>query len=218
MKKYIIILISLFILTGAQAQNINWNHNTYGNHFISLGASYDYGAIVYASYYKSLNKLPFLLGGEISMPMGHELMDDFKVKLGGQYLFVDGEYIKVAGTAKGIIRRYENDYVRSWGFGAEFGVMAGYYRDKWHVGYEINFDKSVTTHLKHTDKMKEVYPDIQDGWILPAGGNWEFGVYAGCNLGKNLTLSFRSGATNAQKKDEDALLPIYTKIEFIHRF
>jgi hypothetical protein len=91
-------------------------------------------------------------------------------------------------------------------------VLAGYYKPTWHAAGEFGFDKSITSHLKHSDIMRTNYPEIRDGWYIPSGGHYYYGIQAGKSLGEYLDLSLRLGATNAQDDDENAVLPYYLQL------
>jgi hypothetical protein len=144
--------------------------------------------------------------------MGSELFDDFKVRLGGQIEIVEIGGFSATLKIASVFRRYETMLVRVASFGADLGAVAGYYRPSWFVAGEGGFDKSVTSHLKHSDIMRAYFPAIKDGWYLPSGGHWYYGVQAGKTLGETFDLTLRLGATHAQFSDEDALLPYYVQI------
>jgi hypothetical protein len=109
--------------------------------------------------------------------------------------------------------------VRVVSFGSDFAVVAGYYRPSWYAAGELGFDKSVTSYLKHSDIMRTyVFPGIKDGWYIPSGGNYYYGIQAGKTLGESLDLSLRLGATSAEDNDEDAVLPYYLQLGLGVRF
>lgn len=108
--------------------------------------------------------------------------------------------------------------VRISSFGSEFSVITGYFKPTWHIAAEFGFDKSITSNLKHSDIMKDNYPNIQDGWYIPSGGNYFYGIQASKSIGRSYDISLRLGAINAQGKDENALLPNYAQIGLIKRF
>jgi len=77
-------------------------------------------------------------------------------------------------------------------FGAETSASVGYYKPKWHVEATLGFDKSITTHLKHSEEMKANYSSIVDGWFLPSGGNWFYGIQADSLLGLRVNQCTRN--------------------------
>ncbi|MCD8498008.1 MAG: hypothetical protein LRZ85_08005, partial [Alphaproteobacteria bacterium] len=93
---------------------------------------------------------PILLSMDFSAPMGEDLVDDFKVRYGGQIELIAINNFALTAKILGNFRRHETDVVRVVGFGAEFGALLGYYRPGWHIAGEFGFDKSVITHLKHS--------------------------------------------------------------------
>jgi hypothetical protein len=66
--------------------------------------------------------------------------------------------------------------------------------------------------------MKAKFPDIKDGWYVPTGGHYYYGVQGGKTLGETLDLNLRLGATSAQFHDEDALIPYYLQLGMGVRF
>jgi hypothetical protein len=66
--------------------------------------------------------------------------------------------------------------------------------------------------------MRAYYPAIKDGWYVPSGGNYYYGIQGSKTIGESFDLSLRLGATNAQDDDEDAVLPFYLQLGFGVRF
>ena len=60
--------------------------------------------------------------------------------------------------------------------------------------------------------------DIKDGWYIPCGGNYFFGVQGSKTITQSFEISTRIGGTNAQGKHENALLPYYAQIGITKRF
>ncbi len=221
MKKIIIALL-LFTLTAEYgfSQNINWRSLQHEQpNLISLNLGYDFGLTTQIGYYRYLNsKNPILLGADYSFPMGENLMDDFKLRFGGQIEVYEINGFSVTAKVLGNMRRYETARVRMASFGSEFSVLVGYYKPTWHVAGEFGFDKSIITHLEHSDTMRDVFPGIKDGWYIPSGGHFFYGIQGSKTLGKTFELSLRAGFTNAEGKDEDALLPYYGQLGLVKRF
>jgi hypothetical protein len=149
---------------------------------------------------------------DYSSPMGENLLDDFKLRLGGQVevLHLDGFSATVRVLSS--LRRYENQMVRIVSFGADLGLVAGYYSRTWHAAGEFGFDKSIVSHLKHSDIMRSNFPGIRDGWFMPSGGHYYYGIQAGKTLGETYALTLRVGVTDAQFDDKDALVPYYVQL------
>ena len=65
---------------------------------------------------------------------------------------------------------------------------------------------------------KENYPNIKDGWYLPSGGNFFYGIQASKTIKKTFDISARLGGTNAQSDNENAILPYYAQLGIMVRF
>lgn len=221
MKNTIIyIIISLISIQGVVAQNINWKAQEQNRRQIAyINFGFEYGVTTQLGYgYKLGNKLPIVLSADYSFPMGNELFDDHKVRMGGQIEALKWKNFSITAKAMMVYRRYANERVRIINFGAEISAIVGYYKPKWYIAGEVGFDKSVTSHLKHKPAMTDYFPDITDGWYIPTGGNYFYGVQGGATIVKDLDLNLRLGASSAQKNDEKATLPLYVQIGLIKRF
>ena len=222
MKKPIISLIAILI-TGniCFAQYKNWNSDNTGNkNAVYLNLGYDYSLSLDAGYNRSLklfNKT-LLLGLDISLPMGDNLFDDHKIKIGGEMELLHKNDFYISAKLKGVIRRYESDNVRIENFGSDMGVTAGYFRSNWYLAAEYGFDKAISSHLVHTEEFKEIYPQVVDGWYVPAGGEFYYGLYTGFSINNFIDISLKLGATNAQGQDGNALLPYYAQVGLTELF
>ena len=133
------------------------------------------------------------------------------------------EIVQIGGFSATIkafsnLRRYQTNLVRIVSFGSDFGVLAGYYRPTWYAAGEFGFDKAIATNLKNSDIMKASFPAIRDGWYVPTGGHFYYGIQAGKTIGESFDLSLRLGATKAQSDDENAVLPYYVQLGLGMRF
>src|SRR4051794_4007059 len=172
MKNIIIAVIALAILTIpriCQSQQINWQNFKDGKaHIANINAGWDYGMVAGIGYGQKLKtRLPIVVNIEYSSPFGRNMFDDFKTKLGGQVQVFKVNNFIASAKAYGVFRRYQNDYVRLINFGSEFSGNVGYYKPKWYLAGEFGFDKAITTQIKNSEKMKTIYPNIQDGWYVP---------------------------------------------------
>ena len=215
-----IILVSMALAESGLSQNINCRSlGDDQRNVIQLHFGYDFGVTAQLGYNRSFNLIrPVVVGLDYSLPMGNVLLDDFKVRLGGQM-----EIVQIGGFSTTIkifsnFRRYQNSLVRIVSFGSDFAVLAGYYRPTWYAAGELGFDKSIATNLKNSVIMKAEYPAIRDGWYVPTGGNFYYGIQGGKTLGESLELSLRLGATSAQFHDQDAVLPYYVQVGLGMRF
>jgi hypothetical protein len=180
---------------------------------VQMHAGFDYGATVQVGYARSFTLVrPVIAGLEYSFPMGSTLTDDFKVRLGGQVEVVEIDGFSATIKIYSNFRRYQTQLVRIVSFGSDFALLAGYYSATWYAAGELGFDKAIATQLKHSDIMRMNFPGIRDGWYVPTGGNWYYGVQGGKTIGEILEVSLRLGATNAQFDDENAAMPVYLQL------
>ena len=209
-----ILMITMGLAEASFAQTVNWRSLRNDQHnLVRVDFGYDYGVTTQLSYHRSMTIIrPALVGLDFSMPMGGNLLDDFKVRLGGQVELFENNGFSTSVRIQGVFRRFQNDFVRIVSFGSDFGLVAGYYSQTWHAAGEFGFDKSITTHLKHSEVLKSYIPDIKDGWYIPTGGHFYYGVQGSKTLVTNLDLSLRVGATKAQFNDKDAALPAYLQL------
>ncbi|MFA6233132.1 MAG: hypothetical protein WC824_02935 [Bacteroidota bacterium] len=219
------ILITLVIIAAAAqsgfCQDVNWRAMRMDQpNRIQLNLGYDYGAVTQVAYSRAFALFrPVLVGLHCSLPMGNQLVDDFSARLGGQMEVVEWRGFSATVKIASNFRRYENDLVRIVSFGADFSAVAGYYDPDWHAAAEFGFDKAVTTQLVHSDVMKQFgFRGIRDGWYLPTGGNFYYGIQAGKTIGEWADVTLRLGMTNAQFDDENAMLPYYLQLGFGVRF
>ncbi len=221
MKKFIaVIILAIAVAQISFSQNINWRSlREDQQNMVQLGMGYDYGATMQLSYGRSLNFFrPILIGLDYSFPMGNQILDDFKVRLGAQVEIVEiGEFSATVRILSNF-RRFENALVRIVSFGSDLGIVAGYYQSTWHAAGEFGFDKSIVAQLKHSDIMKSNFPGIRDGWYIPMGGHYYYGIQGGKTIGESLDLTLRVGMTLAQFDDENAVLPYYAQLGLDMRF
>ncbi|MFK7971140.1 MAG: hypothetical protein AB8F95_12270 [Bacteroidia bacterium] len=217
--KYLIILVTMCNLSISYAQNINWNAlDTTQTSITYLNVGYDYGASVQLGHARQIRLFkPLLLSSDYSIPMGGDITDDFKIRIGGQMPVYNIQNFHFTVKLQGVFRHHQTDFVRMASFGYETSAIVGFYKAKWHLAGEFGFDKAAVTYLNHADFMQEMHPAIQDGWYKSTGGNFFYGIQASRKMGDNVDINLRMGATNARSSDEDALLPFYFQIGLVFR-
>lgn len=222
MKNIIIVVAIIAFLFSispfGHAQVMNWGGLTDGQkHIIHVNVGLNYGTTIGIGYgYKLNTSIPVVLNMEYSFPMGQNLVDDFKTKLGGQVQVVHAGHFATALNVNGVFRRYKSEAVALTNWGGEFSMDLGYYKPTWFVGGQIGFDKAVMTHIKNGDYLHEYYPGIQDGWYIPTGGNFFYGLQSGLSFGKS-DVSLKVGKIITQDFKTTPLLPYYTELGFSHR-
>ncbi len=219
-KLFAMTILMLAVAEAGFSQNINWRSlGEDQRNVVQFNYGYDFGVTAQLGYARAFTFIrPVVLGLDYSFPMGNDLTDDFKLKLGGQMEIVElGGFVATIKIASNF-RRYQTEMVRIVSFGSDFAGVAGYYQSTWSAAGEFGFDKAITSHFKHSDVMRAYYPAIQDGWYVPTGGHFYYGIYGSKILGESLDLSLRLGATRAQFNDENALLPYYLQLGLGMRF
>ena len=221
MKKILAAIAVLMTMAeGGFAQTVNWRSLDDGQrNIVQFTFGYDFGVTAEVAYGRAFELIrPVLVELNYSVPMGKDLVDDLKVRLGAQI-----EVVEVGGFSATVkilsnFRRFHNDYVTISSFGSDFGIVAGYYSSTWHAAGEAGFDKSITSNLKHTALMREIYPAVQDGWYIPSGGNFYYGIQAGKTIGGTVDVSLRLGATSAEAHDRNPVIPFYAQLSLGLRF
>lgn len=222
MKTFFYSITTLALVSIAYAgfsQTVNWRSlQPAEKHILNINTGWDYSTTFGIAYGRSLQtKMPVIIGGEFSIPAGHELVDDLKTKIGAQAEVFTVRSFSATLKVQGIFRRFESQYVRLANFGSELSTALGYYRPRWYAAAEFGFDKSIITHFKHGGAMKEYYPEIQDGWYIPTGGNFFYGLQVGYSL-KNYDMYLKGGQTVAQDFKTTAAIPFFLNVGFNKRF
>ena len=110
---------------------------------------------------------------------------DFRARLGMQTSLVSWGSLRATGSATFITRGTDNSIYRGLNFGSDFTGTLGAYRHGWFAAGEFGFDKSIVTHVTHSDWYRMYfYPDAKDGWYIDAGGTFHTGPTVGFTLGK----------------------------------
>ena len=223
MKNSIIILstfIIIFLTHNIQAQNVNWNWlDKQKHHYAHLNLGYDFGVTTQIGYdYLITIKRPVLFTTDISLPMGKNLLNDFKFRLGGQVEMVSYKNFIASLKLFGNLKRHETKLVQMTNFGAETSFLMGYYKEKWHLAGEVGFNKPFSSHVKHAGEMKKNFPSIQDGWFESLGGHFYYGLQAGKSITNKIDLSFRIGATNASGNHKNAIISKYAQLGLVYKF
>ena len=219
MKNIIAIIIVLFSMLSANAQSANWNSNRESNNFIYFNMGYDFGLTNQLGFAYRLNSNSSLfITSDISVPMGKTFLDDFKYRLGGQMLLLQKNQFLASAKTNLILRKHQTALVKMTSVGIDLGVVAGIYKTKWHIAGEINYDHSLSTHLRHSEAMIRNYPNITNGWYSNTGGNFSYGVQASRTLGKSLDFSMRLGKVVSKFNDTDPLLPYFGQVGILWKF
>jgi hypothetical protein len=145
-------------------------------------------------------------------------MDDFKTRLGGNMHWISYRDFRFSTNLYAVFRRYQNDFVRLANFGCDLSGTIGYYRKKWFAATDFGFDKAIVTHFKHSEIYKSQFPGVVNGWYDPAtGGNFYYGLQAGCSFGKN-DMWIKAGKTISQDFKTKPVVPMYGQLGYNLKF
>lgn len=215
----IAILAFLIIIFDGQAQTVNWRSiQPTDKHLLNVNTGWDYAMTYGIGYgYRLKTKIPLIIGAELSLPAGEDLLDDFKTKTGLQAEVFRHNHFSATVKVQGIFRRYASEFARLANFGSECSAIVGYYKSRWYASGEFGFDKAIVTHIRHSAIMLEYNPEIQSGWYIPAGGNFFYGVQAGyCFPGYDVYI--KTGKTVTQDLKTTAAIPMYVHVGVNRRF
>ena len=216
-------IITILLLTNVCftfAQNINWNSLPDDQlNLVYFNFGYDFGITTQLGYGHQLSTTrPIMLLSDFCIPMGKDLIDDYKFRAGAQMRILNRKSFSLSAKFFGIIRKQQTKMVSLNNFGSELSVIAGIYKSNWHLSAELGFDKSLATHSKHSELLKNEYAAIQDGWFVSSGGQFFYGIQGSKTVGQKMELTTRVGATDAQGNDENALLPFYFQMGITYKF
>jgi hypothetical protein len=218
--KNILLPAMLFLATAAGAQAIHWGpRQADSKQMIYLQTGLEYGLTYGAGYaYRLSTRWPAMLNADFSAPSGQKIVDDFKVRLGGQIQLLRIGDVHLSGQLYGVFRRLDNEFATLVNFGSEATAVVGYYRRAWFVAGEFGFDKAIVTNFQHTQAYRDVYPSVQDGWFEPAtGGVYHYGLQTGVAFGRN-GITLKAGRLVNQRWDNAPRLPYYATLGYSRGF
>lgn len=215
--------LALLVITNyASAQAINWGSlGKDDKQVVNLNAGWDYGVTFGAGYGYHLNihrpNMPLILDIGYSFPSGKNILEDFKVKVGGKISLYEIGNVHFIASIYGVFRRYENDMVRMANFGSDLSAIIGYYRSYWFVAGQFGFDKAIVTNFRHQASFKEKFPEVKDGrYVPPAGGNYHFGLQAGFSFRRH-DFFVTAGRLITQDWKTTPLVPYYAQVGYNFR-
>lgn len=220
MKNTIFAIVAMLgIATSACAQTINWQaYKPEQKHSLYFQTGWDYSVNFGAGYaFKFDTKWPILANIEYSFPAGERLFDDFKVRIGGQVEVIRKGGFSATAKIYSPIRRYENSMATFFSFGGEVSGVVGFYRQKWFVAGELGFDKAIATHIKHSERALDYYSGLQNGWYVPTGGNWFYGLQTGFSFHAN-DISLKAGKLVSQGFKNAPFIPYFAQLAYQRRF
>jgi hypothetical protein len=203
------------MLISANAQDLNWEAvRNEGQHFVGLKFGADYATVMGLSYGQRLpSKRQSFLAAEFSTPFGRDLLDDWKLRFSYQReLWQQGHFS--LGLKPGLIMRgYESNVAKVLNIGIDLSAALGYYRPKWMLAAEVKIDHTLASKLNH-QFLKEVYPEIYNGWIGSTGGNLKVGAQFTRTVGGQ-QVALRIGKVYAQNFKDNPTLPFYFELSLL---
>lgn len=217
-KLTISIVLLSFLASHCNAQVINWaSLQPKQKNIFNINTGFDRGFVLGVGYgYQLKIKFPVVAQISYSFPSGKKLTDDFKTKVAATVQLYKIKNFRFSADIEGIFRRYENSSARLLNFGSEMNAIIGYYKKSWFVAGEFGFDKAITTHFKHSDEYKSYYPGAKNGWYIPTGGNFIYGLQGGYSF-KNYDITLKSGRTVEQDFKTTDMVPYYFLLGFSYK-
>ncbi len=206
-------VVLVLLARAIEGQEINWNNmNSNSRHVLGLCAGMDYSSyygLTYGYHFKNF-RLPVAIGVEVNVPFGSNLFDDWVLRTGLQSEIFKTEYWTGTIKADIINRNYNSEIAKIYNIGGDLETVICYYRKRWGIATEINYDRSVSSKIKHGE-LKNYYPEIKDGWYNTGGGNFKFALRGNCQLWCTdffLTI----GKIYGQDFSDNPTLPFFVKL------
>lgn len=218
-KAILMLIISMVVYNKINAQVINWK-NVKEKHIVNLNLGGDYGIVGGLSYAQKIESkyFPMWVNIDFSTPVGKDLLDDYKVKAGGQIRILSFRQFQIGTSLQVLFRTINMHLVKVRNLGGELVLTGGYYNPRWFIAGEVGFDKASLTHIEHKDSYELIYPEAKNGWYeVPTGGNFNFGIRTGVSFSKN-DLYLKSGMLRTQDFKSMPLLPFYAQLGYNYRF
>ena len=204
-----------FMLVSAKAQDLNWGRvRDQGQHFVGVKFGADYATMLGVSYGQRLpGKGQSFLAAEFSNAFGRDLLDDWKLRLSYQRELLQQGHFSLGLKPGLILRAYDSDIAKVLNVGIDLSAALGYYRPKWMLAAEVNVDHTLASKLNH-QFLKEIYPEIYNGWIGSTGGNFKVGAQFAHHLGAQ-QIALRVGKVYAQNFKDNPTLPFYFELSLV---
>ncbi len=218
MKNAFLLLIALATCSQAlYAQHVNWRPANTARHLVSADLRADFGICYGLSYGYSLGaKMPVVLGGEFSSPVGKDLLDDWRLNLNGQTEIWGTEHLSLNVKGGVNVKRYQSSFAHMTQLGAGLSATLGYYRKAWGLGLAAGIDESLATQINNLE-LKSSYPGIQNGWYKGTGGNLSFALKSQYSFG-DFTIFLNLGKIYGQNFTDSPTLPFAMEWSLQRRF
>jgi hypothetical protein len=215
MKRIAFLLIIVMAVNHkSYSQQYNWNAFAgQKGHIFSLNYGLVYGMTACLGYGHSMSiaKLPLILAVDYSFPSGNKIFDDFKIRTGFQLSSPNTSNFRAIANVYAVYRRLESDFTRQFNIGSDLGLLAGYFKPGFFVAGEFGFDKAITSNIKQKGMYLDIYPEAKNGWYIPMGGNYYYGLQVGYSPGK-MDFILRIGQTRPENNMDQNFLPYYLNL------
>src|SRR5512144_31317 len=115
MKKRIAVMMMVTVVAHvSHSQDINWRSlREDQRNVVQFNYGYDYGVTAQLGYGRTFHLFrPVFVGLDYSFPMGGEVFDDFKARIGGQMEVVEMGGFSATIRVSSVFRRYQTELVR----------------------------------------------------------------------------------------------------------
>ena len=225
MKKFM--LMMLILITAGQLQNIYADEvfnrlQSGGKNVVYLSPGMDPVFTVGVGYarsfeIKAINRI-LTLTGDIAFPIF--LMDfrHYKIDIGSRIAFFNTRF-NVLNRLSIMDKGTDNPVYTGNLISIEEGLLFGFFSPRWYAAGEIDYEKFLFTHIKHTSWYKEyVHSDAKDGWYSSTGGLFTFGLQGGYTFRETVEVTLRAGMYWTEAFNSPAGAPFIANIGVNYHF
>jgi hypothetical protein len=135
-------LMVSMLCSEVKAQVINWESNQ-GKQIVNLNIGGDYGIVGGVGYSHKIEarQIPIWINIGLSTPVGKDILDDYKVKVGGEVRFLSFNKIQFTSNFQFVFRKINMEYIKANNFGNELALTGGWYE----ASTGVNFNYGIRT-------------------------------------------------------------------------
>jgi hypothetical protein len=203
--------ISAMVMLPLAVAGAQWNVSQYeaGRSWVYASYGLDPAFVATLGYARAVRG-NVQLSAEAGSVVAKPDLGDSRVVLGVKATALRWRSVRLTGSGTAITRQTSNTIYRAVSFGSAFTGTLGVYRNRWFAATEGGFDKSVITKITHTDLYRNVYPEVKDGWYMPTGGTYHYGLTGGAQFGRT-ELVARVGSQRTERY-KDLPVPFYVSL------
>ncbi len=148
------------------------------------------------------------LEGELAAPIFLlPELDSFRVEPSARLALAEYGKWKLAGRFGLPIQTGSNQTFRFLSFGARATASAGYFARGGFASLEVGYLETLSTYVAATDRARQVYPGIRDGFYAPSGGYFDAALAGGVTLGRGWEIGLRLGYRTSAALNPPPLVP-----------